>query len=724
MAKVKLYLKGDNMNWISDHVIKWRKGIIIVSLLVAVIMGICATFVKINYNMSDYLPENANSTKAITVMSENFNESMSNANVMLSNVTLDEALDYKTRISEISHVENVGWIDDSMDIEQLKYLYNEDASLNESLIDPTSAETIKSFYKDGNALFQITIESGYEQGAVNDIYDLIGEDNAMIGSAVEQASSQNLAISQSIKAISILGPLIILVLILSTESFIEPLLYLTTIGVATGINLGLCLIRGEISYVTLAVAPILQLAVSLDYAVFLSHSFGKYRHTESSVTNAMKLAMKDSLKAISASCLTTLFGFAALLFMNFKIGPDMGISLVSGVVLSFVATMIFLPALILVTYKLNDKCKHRPFLPKFNKLGSGLVKSRFVLLALIGIMLIPSFNLQSENTFIYGSGEPAKESRLAVDSKKIEDVFGKSNMVAILVPRGNEEAESKLAEEFENLAYVESVMSYANVIGFDVPMEYLPEGTADKFYSEDYARIILSTSLETESEESFSAVKQIKDMVAQYYSEDETYMCGNSVNLYDMKECIEADNKRVSLITLIAIALILIVEFKSLIIPLILVLVVKGSIWITLAMSAVTGEAICYIGYLVVSTVMMGATIDYSILISDEYIKNRKSLLPLEAMKKTLGSSIKSILVSAFTLAIAGFSLGLSSSESIVRLLGLMLGKGAVVAFVLSITLLPAILVICDKLIPYLSLNMEFCDKKNMLKPKNEEKVA
>ncbi|SEF65965.1 MMPL family transporter [Lachnospira multipara] len=258
--------------------------------------------------MADYLPEDANSTKAITVMSENFNESTSsaNANVMISNVTLDEALDYKTRISEINHVENVGWIDDSMDINQLKYLYNEDGTLNESLVDSTSADTINGFYKDRNALFQITIETGYEQEAVNDIYDLIGKDNAMIGSAVESASSQSLAISQSIKAIVLLAPLIILVLILSTESFIEPVLYLATIGVATGINLGLCLVRGEISFVTLAVAPILQLAVSLDYAVFLSHSFEKYRHTESSVTNAMKLAMKDSLKSISASCLTTL----------------------------------------------------------------------------------------------------------------------------------------------------------------------------------------------------------------------------------------------------------------------------------------------------------------------------------------------------------------------------------------------------------------------------------
>lgn len=712
------------MNWIADHVIKWKKRILVITALLTVVMAVCALQVKINYNMSDYLPEDANSTKAITVMSENFNESMSNANVMVRGVTIDEALEYKDEITALEHVEDVGWIDQSMDPEQLKRLIKDDGTINRDYVDETTIKTIEGYYKDGNALFQVTIESGYEQDTVNEIYDIIGDDNAMIGSAVEQAASQNLAITQSIKAIMILAPLIILVLILSTQSWIEPFLYLTTIGVAAVINLGLCLIRGEISYVTLAVAPILQLAVSLDYAVFLSHSFSKYRNKKMSINDAMKLAMKDSLKAISASCLTTLFGFVALLFMNFKIGPDMGISLVLGVILSFLAVMIFLPALMLVTYKLNDKCMHRPLLPKFDKLGNVLVKLRFILLILAVVVILPSFNKQGDNTFIYGSGEPAAESRLAKDTTAVENVFGKSNMVAILVPRGNEEAETELAEKFADLEYVDSVMSYANVIGFDTPEEMLPEGAADSFYSDQYARIILSTTLDTEGEKSFAAVEEIEDLVERYYDADDVYMCGNSVNMYDMKVCIEDDNARVGIITLVAIFIILLLEFKSLIIPVILILVVKSAIWITMALSAITGEAVCYMGYLVVSTVMMGATIDYAILITDEYIKNRRTKTSLNAMKSTLSSGIKSILVSASTLAIAGFSLGLTSSESIVKLLGMMLGKGAVVAFVLSITMLPAILVIFDRLLPLLSLKLHFYKEGDVIDVAVEEETS
>lgn len=701
------------MNWISEKVIKYRKWIVAIFLILTVVMTVCITKVKINYNMQDYLPEDANSTKAITVMAENFSDSISNANVLVPNLTVEEAIEYKQKIQDIEGVEDVVWLDKSIDITTLQQLTKEDGTLETSMLDETKKSTIEGYYKDKNALFQVTIENGKERDTVNAIYDLIGENGAMNGSAVEQASSQNLAMEQTIKAISLIAPMIILILILATKSWIEPFLYLTAIGVAVVINLGLCLIGGEISYVTLAVAPLLQLAVSLDYAVFLSHSFDKYRQQEMDIKDAMKFAMKDSLKSISASCLTTLFGFVALLFMNFKIGPDMGMALVRGVALSFVSVMTFLPAIILCTYKLNDKCKHREFLPSFNKLGEILVKIRIPALILLVSVIIGAFGMQGNNEYFYGSGEPNSESRLAQDTEKIEKVFGKNNIMAILVPVGNEEAEKNISEEIEKLDYVENVMSYANTIGFDIPKEMLPEGTADSFYSDKYARIIVSTTLETEGKTAFTAVEEVKKIVNQYYDEDDVYMCGNTVNMYDMKNTIEADNQRVGMITVIAIFVILLVEFKSAIIPVLLILCVKGSIWITMAMSSMTGEAICYIGYLVVSTVMMGATIDYSILITDNYIKNRKTMLPKEAMKETLSGGIKSILVSAITLAVAGFALGLSSSEGLVKMLGLMLGKGTVVAFVMSITLLPAILVIFDKLLPKLSIGMKFLKKED-----------
>lgn len=699
------------MNFISEKIIKFKGWIVAIFLILTIVMAVCALNVKINYNMQDYLPKDANSTKAIEVMTENFDDTIANANVLIKDVTIEEAKEYKSKLLEIDGVENITWLDSAMDDASLSKIVTKDGTLATEYLDDTTRQTLEGFYKDKNALFQVTIENGKEKDTVNSISDYVGDKGALNGSAVEQAASQNLAMNQTIMAISLIAPLIIIILILSTSSWIEPFIYLTTIGIAVIINLGICLLRGSISYVTLAVAPLLQLAVSLDYAVFLSNSFDKYRKKKYKPAEAMKLAMKDSLKSISASCLTTLFGFIALLFMNFLIGPDMGISLVVGVILSFISVLTLLPALILCTYKLNDKCKHRPFLPSFKGTSNILVKLRIPALIICLLLVVGAYTLQGENKYIYGSGEPSEESKLYKDNKIIEEIFGKNNTVAILVPVGNNETEEKLSNELEKLDYVTNVMSFAKTVGYDVPAEYLPPGTVEKFNSDKYARIILTTSLETEGEESFTAIEEIKNIVYTHYNEIDVYMCGNTVNMYDMKNTIEADNELVSLITLIAIFVILLVEFKSLIIPVLLILSVKGSIWITMALSAVTGKAICYIGYLVVSTVMMGATIDYAILITDNYIKERKNKHKINAMKSTLQSSIKSILVSASTLAIAGFALGLSSSESIVQLLGFMLGKGTLVAFVMSLTMLPGLLILFDKLISKLSLGIDFLSK-------------
>ncbi len=706
------------MNKISNIIVKYQKTIVAIFLVLALVMTICVTQVKINYNMQDYLPEGANSTKAIEIMQENFNDSIANTNVLVMDVTIDEALEYKEKISKVEGVEHISWLDGAMDLETLHKLVGEDGNLQLDYLDDTTRTTLEGYYKDRNALFQVTIESGKEQDAVNSIYEIIGEGNAMNGSAVDQANSQNIALTQSVKAIMLIGPLIIILLILATTSWIEPFIYLSTIGIAVIINLGINIFRGSISYVTLAVAPLLQLAVSLDYAVFLSNSFDKYRRQKIEVKEAMKLAMKDSLKSISASALTTLFGFVALMFMDFKIGPDMGFSLVIGVILSFVAVLTLLPALILCTYKLNDKCKHKPFLPSFRKLSSGLVKVRIPLLIVMVVVVLFSYNAQKDVSYIYGSGEATEGSRIAIDTEKIESTFGHSNMIAILVPVGNHEAETNMYKELEQLDYIKSIISYANTIGFEVPLEMVPESAKSNFYSDKYARIILSTTLEDEGKDAFDSVEEVKGIVNKYYDEEDVYMCGNTVNMFDMKTTIENDNKVVSLITIVAIFLVLLFEFKSLIIPVILILSVKGSIWITMALSGMSGDPVNYLGYLVVSTVMMGATIDYAILITDNYIKIRKEKLSIDAIKETLTSSIKSILVSASTLAFAGFTLGLTSSENVVKSLGLMLGEGTVVAFIISITLLPGILVLVDKLIPVLSLDMDFAKENKKVEVK------
>ena len=673
------------MEKFANVIVNQRKKILIFIMSFLVIMVICATQVKINYNMMDYLPENANSTIAIDKMSENFDESMANCSVMVPDMEITEALEMKEKLSEIKGVENVEWLDDVTDITLPVEFQDED--------------TVEMYYKDKNALFSITIEDGMERDGVNAIYDLVGEDASVTGNAVTQSNSQNLAVSQAVKSIMLIAPLIILVLVLSTTSWIEPLLYLNTIGVAVGINWGLQIFAGEMSYVTMAVSPMLQLAVSLDYAVFLCDSFERNKKTESSVEKAMVKSIKESFKSIAASAATTLFGFIALLSMNFKVGVDMGISLVRGVTISFLCVMLLMPALLLIFNKIMEKTKHRRILPDFRNSGKYLSKVFVPIVVLVLILIAPTYLGQKNNEFIYGAGSPDPKSRIAKDIEAKNEVFEDSTIVVMMVPVGDSTKEMMLVEDLEDIKHVKKVVSYANVVSNKIPVEYLSEDITKKFYSDEFARIIVYTNTAEEGEAAFRTVENIRNAAEKYYPEDSIYMCGQSANMYDMKNTVVADNERVNLITMIAIFVILLVEFKSVSLPLILISVIKIATWINMSIPYFMNEPLAYIGYLVVSTVMMGATIDYAILLTENYMKFRKQYTPMEAMKHTLGNVVKSAMVSASILAIAGFALGFSSSEQIVKALGLLLGKGAVIAFALSITLLPAVLLLFDRVI-------------------------
>lgn len=720
------------MGFISDIVVKYKKWIVSLFAIILIIFGYLALQLNINYDMTDYLPEDANSTKAIEIMSKEFGGALTNAYVLVKDVDVDEAIKYKEKIKNVEGVEIVAWIDDSLDVNMLKAITTGDFSKlaidnsNQGNVATEDSlanvkETIEQYYKDENALFYVTIKDGDERKAVDKIYDIVGDKGGMTGTAVDQASSQSMALNETIKSICVLGPLVIIVLLLATTSWIEPFIFLITIGMAIIINLGLCIFNGEISYVTLAVGPILQLAVSIDYAVFLCHSFEKNRKNGLRTDASMKKAMKESFKSISASALTTLFGFAALLFMKFKLGLDMGVPLVVGVVISFVCVMLFLPAFLLLTHKLVEKTKHKSFIPDFKRLGGWLIKPRWLVIIAAILLVIPAYNAQKDNNFTYGTGEPSSESRIAKDTKTQNDIFGKQNMIVIMVPKDNVNKEDKLTKELLENKHISKIISYTTIIGKDVPISALPEETVEQFYGDNYARVVLYTDLDTEGKEAFSALEEIQNTVTKYF-DDDWYMCGATPNMYDMKVTVTEDQKLVDLITIIAIFFILLIEFKSIIIPLILIAVIKFAFWVTLSIPYLMNNPICYIGYIVVSAVMMGATIDYAILFTDNYLKNRHTMTKFDAMKETLNKNIKSVLVSALILALAGFSLAFISTENVVQVLGSLLGEGAVIAFILSLILLSSLLIMFDKLIPMLSLGLKFHKGESSLNISDENK--
>lgn len=336
------------------HIVNHQKLIIAVFLILFAVCAVCRQFVAVNYDMNDYLPPESASTVALDRMEQEYDGGIPNARVMVRGVSVPQALEYKEKLLAVDGVTDVTWLDDV-------------ASVTVPL-ETLDADTAESYYKDGNALFSVTIDEDKRIDAVSAIREIIGEDNAMTGSAVSTAVATTSTVSEISTIAVIAVAFVLLVLILTTTSFAEPFLVLAGLGVAVIINAGSNLMFGEISFVTNAAGNILQLAVSLDYSVFLLHRFAECRQTTADPKEAMVQALTMSTTSILSSGLTTVIGFLALCLMQFQIGPDLGLALAKGVALSLITVFTFMPALILRAYRLIDKTQHRSLMPSFKGL--------------------------------------------------------------------------------------------------------------------------------------------------------------------------------------------------------------------------------------------------------------------------------------------------------------------------------------------------------------------
>ena len=671
------------MDGLTRGITRHKRIVIAVFLVMAIVSAVLILGVSVNYDLTDYLPADAESTVALDLMYSEFGSGVPNTRVMVRNLTLTQAVQLKDELAACPGVSGVMWLDDVADL-----------NTPVELMDSATVE--QYWHEDGGiALYNVTIDEGRESEAVAAIYELTGEDGAIAGNAASTASMQNLVVSEAVGAACILVPIIVIILLLTTTSWISPVLFLLTIGVAVIINMGTNVVFGEISFVTQSVSPIMQLAVSLDYAIFLLNSFGRHREEVGDSTEAMRLAIRESFSSIAASAATTLFGFLALMFMRFEIGADLGLNLVKGIVLSYVSVMVFLPALALSCVRLLDKTSHRQFIHTGKWLGKALVKVRIPALILVLIAVVPCYLAQSRADFLYGNGAPDTRTDYGRDTVAINEEFGESNALVVLVPRGDQGAEAQLAADFANIDHVTSVLSYAGTVGA-VPEGFLDESIVSQFYSEDYARIILYTDTSEEGDEAFAVVEQVRAAADKYY--DESWVCGQSANLYDMRDVVTADTSTVNFIAIGFIFLTLLVTFKSLTLPVILLFCIEAAIWINLSIPYFTDQPLVYIGYLVINTVQLGATIDYAILMTNGYMANRKTMGKREAVIATLNTNFESVLTSGLILTAAGMCLGLESSLEVVAELGILLARGTVLSMAMVVMALPALLILFDPL--------------------------
>lgn len=665
-------------------IIQYPKLIVSIFLIISIVCAILKPLVSVNYDMNDYLPEDSKSTISLDVMNEEFDGGIPNARVMLKNVTIPQALDYKEKISKVEGVSDVTWLDDTIEITQPLETY--------------SSKVVESYYKDNNALMSITIDEDYTLSAVSEIRNIISSDNAMEGSAVSTAVATESTVNEISKIVVIAVMFVILVLVLTTTSWFEPVVVLVGLGIAILINSGSNIIFGEISFVSNSAGSILQLAVSLDYSVFLLHRFTECRKNFDNPQDAMLDALCKSTSSILSSGLTTVIGFIALCIMKFKIGVDLGLVLSKGVAISLICVFVFTPCFILLTYKLIDKFQHKSLLPKFDKFSNAVTKMMVPLAIVFVMIIVPSYLASNKNGYYYGSSHIFNEStQLGKDTQLITQTFGKSDTYVLLLPKDDLTTQREISGDLKKLPQVTDIISYVDTVGQEIPSQYLDEETYSKLVSKNYSRMVIQLDVDYEGSETFSLIEDINSIVQEYYKDNEYYLAGNGVSTYDLMNTVTFDMVKVNLIAIASVFIVLLIAMKSITLPVILVTSIETAIWINLSFPYFMDNNIFYIAYLIISSIQLGATVDYAILLTDRYLEFRKTTDKLSAIKKTISSVVVSILTSGSVLTVVGFLLGYISTHGLLAQLGIFLGRGTVCSLISVLFVLPALLYLLDK---------------------------
>ena len=344
-------------------------------------------------------------------------------------------------------------------------------------------------------------------------------------------------------------------------------------------------------------------------------------------------------------------------------------------------------------------------MPDFKSSGKIIMKVRIPFLVIALMLVVPAFLAQNNTEFLYGMSNATAATRVGKDSKNIDEKFGRENILVLLVPKEDADNKVSLCSELASLNHITDIVSYETSVGFQIPSEFVPQEVYDQFYSENYSQIILYTDTGDEDEAAFDTVQAVNDIAGKYY--DTFYLAGTSATLYDMKNIVSKDNLMINIIAIAGIFTVILITFRSVSLPFLLVFCIETAIWINLSIPYFTDKPINFIGYLIVSTVQLGATVDYAILFTNSYIKNRKTLSRKDAMKETISNNLVAVITSAVILSFAGFALALTSNNPIISELGILLGRGTALSLIMVTFVLPALLVLFDKVIKRTTLNFK-----------------
>lgn len=685
-----------------DH----RKGVLAWALVLCVVCALCIPLVKVNYEFADYLPEDSPSTKSLQVLEDSFGGNLPNGYIYVQGVSLMQASELADQFECLEGLSDVLWLGDVVDIARPLETYD--------------ADMVSAWKSDEGYLYQVTFDSTKAVAALDEVKDAAAamgaSDVALSGDAVNTAVAQGSS-DFEIQLILIMAVAVILgLLLLTSEAWFEPVLFLSVIGLSIVYNLGTNIIFGEISFITQMCAAILQLAVSMDYGIVMLHEYRHFKAQGLSSYEAAVAGMHKAAGVIASSAATTFFGFLSLCVMAFLIGADMGLVLAKGIVFSFLSVLFILPVMVLLSEKLLQKTAHRKLLPSFNKFATWCVRLSVPFTIVAALIVAPAFLGSRQTEFVYGaSGFVEPGSEIYDDTNLIEDTFNASGQWVLLVPEGDWGKEKQLTRAIADLPHVSSVTSYVTSVSERIPTEMVPSASLSELISGGYSRIIIGTDFSGESQEAFDLIQELRDTSERYYPD--TYeLVGGTVTSYDMSLIVNDDSLRVLIASVVAIGLVLLIMFRSLSIPLILLFTIELSIWVNLAIPYFTGESIQYIGYLIISAIMLGATVDYTIILSRAYLERRREMPKKQALISAISHSAITILTSATILTLCGMFIGLISSNGVIAGLGTLIGRGAFIAALNTFLLLPMLFILFDKVIEKTTLGAHFYQPNSLAK--------
>ena len=664
----------------------WIESVFVMGCIFSLIAML---FVNVNYDLTEYLPESAKSCVGLDLMEKEFGYP-GTARLMLKDVSLYEAKQYKDRLEAVDGVDQILWCDSTVNV------YAGEDFLRDA--------DIEDYYKNDCAVMDITFDEGdtdkKTSQAIDEMKAITGDKGYYVGMAVQNKSLTENVESEMNLILSVAVIMIFVVLCISTSAWSEPFLFLIVMGVAILLNRGTNIFIGTVSFLTNNVAMVLQLATSMDYSIFLLDAFAREKEKGLSEEQAMIHAIDAAINSIFASSLTTVVGFLALVSMKFTIGFDMGLVLAKGIVFSLLTVLFFMPAMILKFSRWNERTKHRPFLPSFEGVGRFIYRIRWIPLIIMLILTPPAYVAQGMNDFLYGNSAvgASEGTQVYEDDQVISEQFGRSNMMLALYPNTSPVNEKEMSEKIEELPYVKSVTSMANTLPEGIPEEFLPYSVTSQLHTKDYGRMLIYIRTKTESEMAFQGSDEIQEILKQYYP-DGAYLVGETPSTQDIKITITEDNTRVNTLSMLGVFLVVMFSFRSLVIPTVVMVPIEAAIFLNMAVPYLAGDTMVFMGYIIVSSIQLGATVDYSILLTNHYVACRKEMEKKEACIQALALSCPSIFTSGTIIILAGYIIHFISTTAAIGDLGHLIGRGALFSVILVLTVLPALLVLFDRII-------------------------